>query len=140
MGAFAARAEVADAFAPGDHGSTFGGNPLAVAAANATIKTLVEEKLGQNAEEVGAYLAEKLEELTFVHCVRGSGLMVGAQLEFPIAKFTVDRALAEGLVINATNDDTLRFLPPLICDKQDVDEMIRKLDTSYRDIYRRTYR
>ena len=140
MGAFAARAEVADAFAPGDHGSTFGGNPLAVAAANATIKTLVEEKLGQNAQEVGAYLAGKLEELTFVHRVRGSGLMVGAQLEFPIAKFTVDRALAEGLVINATNDDTLRFLPPLICDKQDVDEMIRKLDTSYRDIYRRTYR
>ncbi|MGI6221382.1 MAG: aspartate aminotransferase family protein [Coriobacteriales bacterium] len=140
MGAFAARAEVADAFVPGDHGSTFGGNPLAVAAANATISTLVAEKLGDNAEEVGAYMTAKLEELTFVHRVRGAGLMIGAQLEFPIAKFVVDRALQEGLVINATNDDTLRFLPPLICDKQDVDEMIRKLDTSYRDIYRRTYR
>lgn len=127
MGAFAARAEVADAMQPGDHGSTFGGNHLAVAAANATIDTMLELDVASNATDVGDYLASMLSTLDKVSEVRGLGLMRGAQLDSPIAPDIVSLGLDMGLVLNAPCKDVLRFVPPLICSKDDVNVLIEKL-------------
>ncbi len=127
-GMCAARADVAASFAPGDHGSTFGGSNLAVAAAQATLCTLADEGFGARVERVGAYLRERLAELTHVVEVRGLGLMVAADLAEDVdANDVVLRALGEGLVINATGPHTLRFLPPLVCEEQHVDQLVERL-------------
>lgn len=129
MGAVVARAEVADVFQPGDHGSTFGGMVLAVAAAEATLSELVRTDAGAHAEEVGAYLAERLAALPQVLEVRGAGLMRGCDLvkEAGDAHDVVARMLDSGFVINATGAHTLRFLPPLICERAHVDAMVDAL-------------
>ena len=127
-GMCAARANVAASFAPGDHGSTFGGSNLAVAAAQATLRTLADEGFGARVERVGAYLRERLAELPHVVEVRGLGLMVAADLADDVdANDVVLRALGEGLVINATGPHTLRFLPPLVCEEQHVDQLVERL-------------
>lgn len=127
MGAFAAKAEIAQAFAPGDHGSTFGGNPLAIATARATISELCRLNIGDSVAEVGAYMSERLLELPLISSVRGMGLMLGASLEHEVAAKVVDMGLKHGLVLNAPTSNILRFVPPLICSKSDVDEMILRL-------------
>lgn len=128
MGMCAARGDAADAFQPGDHGSTFGGSCLAVAAAKATLETLVRDDVAFNVEEVGAYLRGRLAELEHVVEVRGFGLMLAAQLDDDCdANDIVARALGEGLLLNATGPRTLRFLPPLICGKSHVDALIERL-------------
>ena len=127
-GMCAARADVAASFAPGDHGSTFGGSNLAVVAAQATLCTLADEGFGERVERVGAYLRVRLAELTHVVEVRGLGLMVAADLADDVdANDVVLRALGEGLVINATGPHTLRFLPPLVCEEQHVDQLVERL-------------
>ncbi len=129
MGAVAARAEVADLMAPGDHGSTFGGNALASAVGLACVTTLVEQDVASRAREVGDHLAARLAELPHVVEVRGAGLMRGAQLDAPIATPIVDQGLAlagrgrRGLVLNHIGDSILRFLPPLVVSVDEVDEM-----------------
>lgn len=128
MGMCAARAQVAASFDAGDHGSTFGGSNLAVAAAQATLRTLADEGFGARVERVGAYLRERLAELPHVVEVRGLGLMVAADLAEDVdANDVVLRALGEGLVINATGPHTLRFLPPLVCEEQHVDQLVERL-------------
>ena len=126
MGACAARAEIADAFRPGDHGTTFGGGPVACAAAEAVLGELEAGAYDKRAAEVGAYLQERLAALPHVTEVRGSGLMAGCDLDDAAgdAHDVVSRALDAGLVINATGDRTLRFLPPLIATKADVDACV----------------
>ena len=127
-GACCAVAEVADSMAPGKHGSTFGGSNLAVAAANATLEELSKPEYAASVQEVGAYLRERLAAIPGVDSVRGLGLMVGADLGEGIdARAVVKQALQEGIVINATGPSTLRFLPPLICSKYDVDSFAEKL-------------
>ena len=127
-GMCAARADVAASFAPGDHGSTFGGSNLAVVAAQATLCTLADEGFGERVERVGAYLRVRLAELPHVVEVRGLGLMVAADLAEGVdANDVVLRALGEGLVINATGPHTLRFLPPLVCEEQHVDQLVERL-------------
>ena len=139
MGACVAKAEVSEAFKPGDHGSTFGGGPLACAAAEAVLRELMEGTAPEgeacagyaaHVREVGAYLAERLRALPHVVEVRGKGLMLGAELEagLPDAHEFVARALEEGAVINATGATTLRFLPPLVCTKAHVDELVAILE------------
>ena len=134
MGACVAKAEISEAFKPGDHGSTFGGGPLACAAADAVLTELAcgtapDGEPGEgylpHVREVGAYLAEKLAALPHVVEVRGSGLMQGAELEagLPDAHELVAAALEKGAIINATGPTTLRFLPPLVCTKADVDKL-----------------
>lgn len=134
MGACVAKAEVSEAFKPGNHGSTFGGGPLACAASECVLNELIggtapegEEGAGYLAHvrEVGAYLAEQLGKLPHVTEVRGAGLMLGAELEagMPDAHELVNKALEKGAVINATGPTTLRFLPPLVCTKADVDKL-----------------
>ena len=128
-GMCAARGEVAAAFKPGDHGSTFGGSNLAVAAAEATLSEIQKENLAANAIEVGEYLREQLSALPQVTEVRGMGLMLAADLaeDGKGAPDVVLDGLSAGLLLNATGAHTLRFLPPLVCSRADVDALIEKL-------------
>lgn len=128
LGMCAARGEAGDTFQPGDHGSTFGGSCLAVAAAQATLSALQEEGVADNVKAVGAYLREKLATLPHVTEVRGYGLMLAAELDGTVdANAIVLAALEKGLLLNATGPHTLRFLPPLVCGKQDVDALVARL-------------
>lgn len=128
MGACAALEHIAKVFEPGIHGSTFGGSCLAVAAANAVLSTVEAEGIAKNVSETGAYLREKLATLPHVKEVRGLGLMVAAELDDDLdANAIVLAALDEGLLLNATGPHTLRFLPPLVCTCDDVDELAERL-------------
>ena len=128
MGMCAARAQVAASFDPGDHGSTFGGSCLAVAAAEATVRALAAEDAAGNAERTGAYLREKLAALPQVEEVRGLGLMVACDLaEGASAPDVVLAGLDAGLLLNSTGPRTLRVLPPVVCTNEDVDVLAEKL-------------
>ena len=130
MGACAARSDVAAAFSPGDHGSTFGGSNLAVAAALATLSTLVEEGFGAKVKRTGAYFREKLAAIDEVVEVRGLGLMVGVDLDasWGDAHEAVARGLEAGLVFNATGASTLRFPPASdLRGERDVDRFVETL-------------
>ena len=130
-GACAARGSIADTFAPGDHGTTFGGSNIAMAAAHATLTTLLAPGTAARIQEVGAYMREQLAGLPHVQEVRGYGLMNGIDLthEAPAAPDVVAAGLEAGLVLNATGPHTLRFLPPLICTTDDVDVLVERLRT-----------
>lgn len=128
MGAVAARAEVADLLQPGDHGSTFGGSPLACAVALACVNALVDEEMGEHVLSVGRHLRHRLTAMDHVTEVRGHGLMRGAQLDVPIASQLVEEGLAEGLVLNHIGDSILRFLPPLVITREQVDEACDRLE------------
>ena len=132
IGAFMATEKVAAAFAPGDHGSTFGGNPLACAAALAVLEVLEKENLSANAVTMGNYLMSQLAGLkkkypALIREVRGKGLMVGAELSKP-GREVVDRCLKQGVIINCTAGNVLRFVPPLNIERNHVDEVIAVLD------------
>ncbi len=127
MGACAATQQVAEAFQPGDHGSTFGGSCLAIAAARATLAEY-ENGYSEQIDRVGAYMREALSKLPKAVEVRGIGLMNAVELEGDVdAPALVTRALDEGLLLNATGAHTLRFLPPLICQESDIDTMVDRL-------------
>ena len=128
MGAVAARAEVADLLVPGDHGSTFGGNPLACAVGLACVTTLVDEEMGEHVLSVGRHLRHRLTAMDHVTEVRGHGLMRGVQLDAPIATRVVEEGLAEGLVLNHIGDFILRLLPPLVITREQVDEGCDRLE------------
>jgi acetylornithine/succinyldiaminopimelate/putrescine aminotransferase len=127
IGALLAKEEVAAAFQPGDHASTFGGNPLATAAGVAALDTILKDGVLAKAEEAGAYLKEKLlalkEQYGFIKEVRGKGLILGMELTIPGAGI-VSKCLEAGLLINCTNNTVLRFLPPLIITKAEIDEAV----------------
>lgn len=132
IGAFLASDKVANAFHPGDHGSTFGGNPLACAAAKAVIDTILADDLLANVNEVGAYLMEKIEALgakypEIIRSVRGKGFMVGIELTRE-GRAIVQACLDKKLIINCTAGNVLRIVPSLTIGRQQVDEMITILD------------
>ncbi|NTW29496.1 MAG: aspartate aminotransferase family protein [Coriobacteriia bacterium] len=128
VGGIVAIERVADTFVPGDHGSTFGGGPVICAAGRATVSALVSERLGENAEESGEYLKRELmvlgESTGMITDVRGRGLMVGVTLSAPIAAEVARIALLRGIVLNNTGPETLRFLPPLVCKKPEIDTLL----------------
>lgn len=130
IGAMLASTEVASGFSPGDHASTFGGNPLAAAAALAAVKALEEEGLIENADRIGAYLKDRLVELEgetgLAGEVRGMGLMIGLAVKVP-AKALAASCQERGLIVNAVKDDTLRFVPPLTVSRADVDKAVEVL-------------
>ncbi len=128
IGACLAKGKYADVFEPGDHASTFGGNPLASAAAIAAVTEIIEGGWVENSRDVGIYFAKRLKTLPGVTEVRGMGLMIGADLDRPIAKQVMTKSLELGLVINATGERTLRFVPPLIITKELVDKAIGILE------------
>ncbi len=137
IGAMLARNEVASAFVPGTHGSTFGGNPLVCAAAVASIHTILEENLLAHTEEMGDFLLSELEALAkkypFVQGVRGIGLMIGMSLTIPGADI-VKKGHERGVLLNVVHDTVLRFVPPLIVTKQEVRQMITILDGIFAEI------
>jgi acetylornithine/N-succinyldiaminopimelate aminotransferase len=127
IGAFLAK-ERASAFAPGDHGSTFGGNPLACAAALAVVSYVIEHDIPGHARRVGARFLELLNglvhDLPVVKEARGKGLLLALVLEKDIAEDVTLECLRRGLLINRVRPNTLRFMPPLITTDSDVDEAI----------------
>jgi acetylornithine/N-succinyldiaminopimelate aminotransferase len=130
LGAFIAKEEFATAISPGQHGTTFGGGPLACRIALEFLSIVEEEKLLENVNKVGAYLQEKLKDLVSKRNaaigVRGRGFIQGIQLEIP-ARPIVDEGLAEGVLFNSTHDTVVRFLPPFLLEEKHVDKGIRVL-------------
>jgi len=124
-GAVLASGGAAEALAPGDHGSTFGGGPVIAAAALATIAALEAESLGENAVRIGEALRHSLSalaaETSAIAEVRGIGLMNAAELTAPRAQDVAAACLERGLVVNAIGDRILRFLPPLVCNADQTD-------------------
>jgi len=117
----------ADVFEPGDHGSTFGGNPLACAAGVAVLSAIEEEGLVGHAAEMGEHLRSALGELDGVRQVRGRGLMQSMVFEQPVAREFQTRCLAEGVIVNATDDSTVRLVPPLVISAAEIDEAVARM-------------
>src|SRR5580693_7720691 len=130
LGAFLAREEFASAISPGQHGTTFGGGPLACRVALEYLAIVEEDKLLENVNKVGAYLQQDLkavaEKSAAAREVRGRGFIQGIQLEIP-ARPIVDAGLAEGVLFNSTQDTVLRFLPPFLLQEKHVDKGMRVL-------------
>lgn len=132
VGAFLMTQRVADqSLAPGDHGTTYGGNPLVGAAVSAVFDIFEEEHIVEHVAETAPYLEKKLDELkekySFIIDRRGMGLMQGLQMEIPVGQVAA-KALEQGLMVITAGSDVLRFVPPLVIEKQHVDEMAEKLD------------
>ncbi len=123
IGAICATEEVAKAFSPGSHGTTFGGHPVSCAAALAEIEELLGRNLAEHAAETGAYLMEKLKSLPHVKEVRGQGLLVGVEFDAGISSTEVKHeCLHRHLLLTAIGDHIIRMVPPLIIDRRDCDE------------------
>jgi acetylornithine/N-succinyldiaminopimelate aminotransferase len=130
LGAFLAKEEFASAISPGQHGTTFGGGPLACRVALEFLAIVEDEKLLENVNRVGAYLQQELkavaEKSPAAKEVRGRGFIQGINLAIP-ARPIVDEALAEGVLFNSTHDTVVRFLPPFLLEEKHVDKGIRVL-------------
>jgi predicted acetylornithine/succinylornithine family transaminase len=130
LGAFLAKAEFASAIAVGQHGTTFGGGPLACRVALEYLAILDEEKLLENVARVGGYLQQQLQDLAQRYAAaqetRGRGLIQGLQLDVP-ARPIVEQALAQGVLFNSTQETVLRFLPPFLLQEKHVDKGMRVL-------------
>ena len=125
LGAMIALGSAAKLFQPGEHGSTFGGNPVSCAAGLAAIAEIEKKSLNEKALELGEYLKTKLLEIAGVSEVRGRGLLIGIGFEKPWAKEIANFLLAKGVLVNAPNDQTIRLAPPLIVTKKDCDKFIK---------------
>jgi acetylornithine/N-succinyldiaminopimelate aminotransferase len=131
MGAIMASDEVGAAFVPGDHAATFGGSPLACAAALTSIETIQEEELLLKSRENGSYFQEKLMTIMdshgLVEDVRGVGLMLGMEMEISCAKI-VDAMREKGVLVNCAADKVLRFVPPLVISQEEINMVTCRLD------------
>ena len=118
----------------GDHGTTYGGNPLAAAAINIVLDLFEENHIIDNVNQVGAYLAEQLDRLTekydFIMERRGTGLMQGLAFDRPVGEY-IAKALDKGLILINAGTDIIRFVPPLIITKENVDEMVEILESCF---------
>ena len=125
IGAICATEEVAKAFTPGSHGTTFGGHPISCAAALAEVNELLDRDLAGNARKMGDYFSEKLKELPFVKEVRHQGLLVGVEFESNVDAVEVKHeALHRHLLITAIGSSTIRMVPPLIITEEDCDKAV----------------
>ncbi|MBI4198727.1 MAG: aminotransferase class III-fold pyridoxal phosphate-dependent enzyme, partial [Chloroflexi bacterium] len=117
---------------PGDHGSTFGGNPLTTAAANAATRYLIENDIPSRAREMGAYLKKELEALkakhSFITEVRGMGLLIAVLFSSDISGKVVTACNHEGLLLNPVRPNAIRLMPPLTISRQEVDEGLQRLE------------
>lgn len=132
VGAFAMTEEVAgNSLKPGDHGTTYGGNPLVCAAVNEVLKIFEEEQILEHVQKITIYLEERLEKLTAenpnVEARRGMGLMQGLVLKKPVQE-VIAKCMEEGLIVISAGGNVLRLLPPLVIMKEHVDEMMQKLE------------
>jgi acetylornithine/N-succinyldiaminopimelate aminotransferase len=130
VGAIVAGPKAANIFQPGNHGTTFGGNPLAMRAGVETIRIMEEDGLLENAANIGAHLkgalTSELGALPGVKEIRGQGLMIGIELDGPCNVLTT-RACEAGLLISVTADNVIRLLPPLIMNRAEADEVVERL-------------
>jgi acetylornithine/succinyldiaminopimelate/putrescine aminotransferase len=135
IGAMVAKAEIASVMTPGTHGSTFGGNPIACAAALAVIDALEQDGVMENAATIGGYLIDRLREIGKttgnVREVRGKGMIIGAVLTHPV-KGAVDECLKEHLLVNGTADHVLRLLPPLNLTREEADAGLAIIERALR--------
>ncbi len=131
IGALLIKKEVADSVKPGDHASTFGGNPLASAAGVAALTAILEEGMLENCQKIGDYFLSKLGEVKkkfpFVKEIRGKGLILGMELKIEGGSI-VKEMLKKKILINCTMGNVLRFLPPLIVTKEEVDRVVEALE------------
>ena len=127
IGAFAAIEKVASAFEPGDHGTTYGGNPFATTATSKVFDLFESEDILSNVREVGAYLHMKLnrlvEQYDFITELRGKGLMLGLEFSCPVKEIILS-CMEAGVILMSAGTNVIRFIPPLILKKEHVDEMI----------------
>jgi acetylornithine aminotransferase/acetylornithine/N-succinyldiaminopimelate aminotransferase len=127
-----AKEEVASAFEPGDHGTTFGGNPLATRAASEVIDIMLEAGFLEAVREKGSYLKSGLDKLVAENDnlieTRGKGLMLAIELSDDLsAKEITDELFERGFLVNAVKEHTLRFLPPLVVEKEDMDLLVKNI-------------
>ena len=139
IGAMLTKDKFASAFVPGTHASTFGGNPLATAAAVAVLRTIENENIIENCQMIGGYLVNRLKGLQkgfdFIKDVRGMGLLIGMELSFDAGDI-VKKCMERGILINYTNGNILRFIPPLIVTADEVDLLIIALEEIFMGIGR----
>jgi acetylornithine/N-succinyldiaminopimelate aminotransferase len=137
IGAFLAK-EHCSVFSPGEHGSTFGGNPLVCAAAYATVKHIIDNDIPGKVKRVGKYFMTKLEslkqEFDFITQVRGRGLLIALEFNSEMADELVMACLKKGLLVNKVKPNALRFMPPLIISEKEVDEAVSILEDVLEEI------
>ncbi len=130
--------EVMSVFHPGDHGSTFGGNPLACAVARSAVRVLVEEKLVENSAELGRYFLERLRAISSpaIREVRGRGLWIGLQLTSDAggARRYCEALMKKGLLCKETHVDTIRFAPPLVIDRDQLDWALERVEQVFAEL------
>ena len=131
IGAFLTAGKASDVLKPGDHGSTYGGNPLVCAVASKVLDIFKEDSIIENVRVVGKYLREKLDELSrlypSINEVRGKGLLLGVEFDKPVADIIKSALTDERLVLINAGSNVLRFIPPLIISKSDVDDALCRL-------------
>lgn len=131
VGAFLASGKAAVSMVPGDHGTTYGGNPLVCAAAAKVLELFEERHITDHVKVVGAYLWEKLDEMVDKYeCIsahRGKGLIQGLEFDMPVAPVVTNALLEQKLVLISAGSNIIRFVPPLVIDRADVDEMVSRL-------------
>jgi acetylornithine aminotransferase len=136
IGACLARGDAAEVLGAGSHGSTFGGNPLACAAALAVLETLEQERLPSRAEALGARLlshfADALSDVAGIEEIRGQGLLIGIELDRPCTEL-VELALKQGLLINVAAERVVRLLPPLIMTDAEAEQLVEQLSSLLKD-------
>ena len=132
IGAFCANEKFAAAFKPGDHGTTFGGNPLSTRAGIVVLDELLNNGVLENAKISGEYLIERLNSLKnkkdIIKEVRGAGLICGVEFSEPIGKDVTAKLRENGVLVGAVGDSVLRIVPPLIVTKNDIDILVNKLE------------
>lgn len=138
IGAVCAKEEAAKGFNPGDHGTTFGGNPLACSVALNALGTVIKEDLPKHAEEMGIYMRQQLEDNNAsgrIREIRNRGLMFATELEAPVAADVKSAMFEEGYLIGSVGQHILRILPPLIINEQDIDGFVQTLISVINRIY-----
>jgi ornithine--oxo-acid transaminase len=137
VSAFLTSKEVMDVFTPGDHGSTFGGNPLAAAVAEAALKVLVEDKYVERSEELGRYFQEQLRAIDtrLITAVRGKGLLIGVEIDkrYPAHEVVV-RLMKHGVLTKETHHTVIRLAPPLVITKEQIDVVVEAMRAVFAEI------
>lgn len=142
VSAFLARREVMDVFAPGDHGSTFGGNALSAAVALEALDVMLEERFAERAAELGEYFLSQLRAMRspIARGVRGKGLLIGVEIDPAVAsaRHVCDKLLAHGILSKETHETVVRFAPPLIITREQLDSALVAIRAAFADVARET--
>ncbi len=135
VSAFLSNKEVMDVFNPGDHGSTFGGNPLGMAVAREAVQVLIDEKLVQNSAKLGPWFMDKLRSMKFksIKEIRGKGLFIGLVLDRPARPYC-EEMMKQGLLCKETHENVIRFAPPLVIGKKELNMAFRRVEKVFKKL------